>query len=395
VLKNHGFISLDVYKCLEQEVFAKYIHSFGKNQELPLNESRYELQSLLDEYKPDYTHNYWEALIKSELKVNSDYTKQVIGILKRHYLYLAHQIAPEPQMLLGMLNSKSIYPPKCEPDLLIAKFAVILSEFYTEADLDHNDILNQLIQMRMSIGIYHVPNTNYIDIITINIYTNYTNYRFQLNKTVIEKIINQLSDFIQRPLTIDNYSDILVVLSIILEKYCDRVSGKQIMLGYLTELFTSNDNMLTSDTLEMCIINTNLSTEYISSALDGTEYTINIGKNETTGQICLKIRPVNILIETIQKTRWRNWCAKRHIPFSTQNLELLADPDTNEFICPITLEPQKKGDIIINLVGCRHKFSAAGIIEWSRTKDTCPVCRAKLADGKLYGANCEMLELIK
>lgn len=395
-LENQGFISLEVYKHLEKEVFAKYIHSFDNLEEQPASNSRYELQSLLDEYKPNYTPNYWEALIKSALKANSGYTKTVIEILKTNYTDLAQQIAPEPQMLLEMLHSNSVYQHKCEPESLIAKFAMILVEFYTEAELDHNHILNQLVQMPISRLAF--SNTNYISIITtILIYTSNTSYGFQLNETIIDKIIHQMSELIQKPLPVDVYCNTFSFLFIIIEKHCDRVSAKKLMLGYLTELFTVNENIITSNANELCIMNDRLThkyCEYVASILDGIEYTADISQNETTGKLSLIIRPSNIFIETIQNSRWRNWCASRQIPYCTTDLTLLTDPNTAEFICPITFEPQKTGDKIITLTGCGHKFSTTGIIEWFRTKNTCPMCRANVADGKLSGANCEMLELV-
>ena len=154
--------------------------------------------------------------------------------------------------------------------------------------------------------------------------------------------------------------------------------------------------MILSDTPELCLINNKLTFDlckFINDILADTDYLVHI-TNDSAGVNKVVIQSSNGLANKIKNSRWRNWCASRQIQFGSIELLSVADPNTNEFICPITFEPQNLGDWIINLTGCSHKFSTMGIIEWCRTKNTCPVCRANLGDGILSGANCEMFELV-
>lgn len=45
--------------------------------------------------------------------------------------------------------------------------------------------------------------------------------------------------------------------------------------------------------------------------------------------------------------------------------------------CPITLEPFKIGDSIVELQ-CNHTFSKPALTEWLKNNDTCPMCRCDL-----------------
>jgi hypothetical protein len=391
-LKQNGFISQGCYKCLEQEVFMKYIHSVGKSLDPVIID--YELESLMAEYKPSYTHNYWEALMKSALKVNSDDFENTVRLLITTYPDLT-QSKPDPKILIDMLGCDSIYFSKCVQETLIAKFAIILAKFYKDDDINHNDILGQLIQIPISI--FEFSKRNYISIITtILIYSSNTNFEFNLETILIEKLISELAGLTLKPFTADVYSNILSVLCIILEKHSDLSSAKLHVVEYLNGLFTNNENMILSDTPELCLINNKLTFDlckFINDILANTDYLVHI-TNDSAGVNKVVIQSSNGLANKIKNSRWRNWCASRQIQFGSIELLSVADPNTNEFICPITFEPQNLGDWIINLTGCSHKFSTMGIIEWCRTKNTCPVCRANLGDGILSGANCEMFELV-
>jgi hypothetical protein len=131
---------------------------------------------------------------------------------------------------------------------------------------------------------------------------------------------------------------------------------------------------------------------YMRAALTDSDFIL--GDAGPNSYVKYVIRPTQEYVKKQEISRRRNWCASRQIQCSTLELTEITDSESLEFICPITFEPQKVGDWVIKLTECGHKFSSGGIMEWCRENTTCPVCRADLANGKLSGANCEMLELV-
>ena len=396
------FMSRDVYKYLEQEVFAAYIYQLASDKF-----DLIQLGQLLVEYHPDYSVSYWEALLKSELKANALEFTMIIGLLKT--IYFKNQSEDQPQTSLSSLLAPpganeliaTLYDDidnyllsiKCESETLIAKFAIILKEFNKSETINHCDILEKLIELQFPRLKYQ--NKGFISYIQLILtYSINTDFEFQLSDELIIKIRAELDYLAQNQLDTNNtFSHTLTYLSIVLRKHTTLAIAKQLILDYITNILTTNESLLFANIIELILENINVELCYfIRDTLLDSEFCVEINTATTLGIIV--IRPVGEKYQKILNSQWRNWCANRQIPYVATDLKLLTDSDTQEFICPITFEAQKIGDIIINLVGCGHKFSALGIIEWCQTKKTCPICRAELATGKLSGANCEMFKLV-
>jgi hypothetical protein len=45
--------------------------------------------------------------------------------------------------------------------------------------------------------------------------------------------------------------------------------------------------------------------------------------------------------------------------------------------CPICIEPQLEGELIVE-PDCKHIFHDHCLSEWMKTKQTCPLCRARI-----------------
>jgi hypothetical protein len=134
---------------------------------------------------------------------------------------------------------------------------------------------------------------------------------------------------------------------------------------------------------------------YMRTALTDSDFILeDAGSNSYVKYV---IRPTLEYVKKQEISRWRNLCASRQIPLGKCQLVDICGsemPSCGEFICPISFELLSTGNYVIRLLGCGHTFGADSIIRWCNEKDTCPVCRAELGDGKLSGANCEMLELV-
>jgi len=407
VLETNGFIINKFYKYLEEEVFGKYIHSFISSPELGLD--AYKLTELIDEYKPNYSILYLEAIIKSGLKANSLNFKNVIGLLKTIYpLSIITKDNPGLQTLIDMLGKVPAYSNKCAPESIVAKFAVILTHFYDISVIDHNNIICQLFEIP-TIGMTSANKSNNINLLTIIIiYSNKINFKFQLDDILINKMQAELANLMSISESIDFHINIFKSLCYILKEHCinNTLITKKLIVDYLIGATMLNDNTLFSDIGELNIVDNDgngsirttieLCAFIINTFAGDTAFTVNIGINETNGANKIVIRSTQALFKRIkgdQNTRRRNWCANRQIPCGQLAHTQITDPDTNEFLCPITFESQNPGNWIIKLTKCGHNFSAGGIIEWCKKHNTCPICRAKLAAGRLNGANSAMFEL--
>ena len=389
-LTRAGLMTPEVYKYLEQEVFTAYIHDL-KSEKFETAE----LGQLLTEYQPNYLIWYWEALMKSALKANSAEFIEAVELLKNTYFQQQTQLPPTPNELISTICFHKKYLIKCETETLIGKFCIILKEFYKSDTINHCDILEQLLSSTVHIKKYVVGSYNGV-IPTILVYSTKSEFEFQLNETLIAKIHTELEQLASKPLNSDTFGNILTVLSIVLYKHCDMEIGRQTILTFLTDIFIVNETMSLHNLMEINIMDKRITPEscdFMQRVLANSQYLLEIN-DEHAATLGMSIRPSNKEYQKIQISRRRNWCANRQITCGHIELLSIADPNTNEFLCPITFEPLNKGDWIINLTTCGHKFSTTGIIEWCREKKTCPVCRADLATSKLSGANCEMLELI-
>lgn len=64
----------------------------------------------------------------------------------------------------------------------------------------------------------------------------------------------------------------------------------------------------------------------------------------------------------------------------TENM-IIYDNETGEptNVCPISLDPFIVGDVVCEIIGCRHKFKRPNLMTWLRRNTRCPVCRFDLA----------------
>jgi len=58
--------------------------------------------------------------------------------------------------------------------------------------------------------------------------------------------------------------------------------------------------------------------------------------------------------------------------------EMAADTDASNNVCPISLDTFSVGDVICEILGCRHIFKRPALMHWFRNHSSCPVCRYNL-----------------
>ena len=46
--------------------------------------------------------------------------------------------------------------------------------------------------------------------------------------------------------------------------------------------------------------------------------------------------------------------------------------------CPISMEDFQVGDVLCEIIGCRHVFKRPALMRWFRRSSQCPVCRYDL-----------------
>jgi hypothetical protein len=89
----------------------------------------------------------------------------------------------------------------------------------------------------------------------------------------------------------------------------------------------------------------------------------------------------------------------------SDDVVVLAEDDINKYIrnfsfkqtedivetCPISLNEFKDGDMVCEIIKCKHKFSHEGFMRWIDSgKNTCPVCRCQIMDSvKIKPINVE------
>jgi hypothetical protein len=408
-ITKHKLITQNIYKYLKQYVFCKYIHQLTSDQS-----EIAQLRQLLKEYKPNYSIGYWEALIKSGLKDNSNEFAQVVELLKSTYFQSYQQpiqtsdltgtqppsekcnTTPEIPQPNELINTLSFNPAisinnlaiNCDPETLIGKFAIILKEFHTSESVRHCTILEQLSELQ------YKGNTFSSLISIILIYSIKSGFEFQLNDALYSKIQTALDLFATKQLSSEFSGNIIAMIYIITCKHGNIANSKKLICEFLNTIFSTNETLLIENKYELSLTHSQIIPEvsdYLKKYLVDTKFCLEINNDQVPKMI---IRMNSQEYQKMQLSRWRNWCASRQISFGKLDHTQITDPDTQEFICPIAYEPMQMGDILIKLTGCGHKFSVPGIIEWCRTKNTCPMCRSELADGKLFGANCEMFELV-
>ncbi|RCV21149.1 hypothetical protein SETIT_4G114800v2 [Setaria italica] len=54
---------------------------------------------------------------------------------------------------------------------------------------------------------------------------------------------------------------------------------------------------------------------------------------------------------------------------------------TETLVCAICLEVLRDGEACSEVPGCRHVFHGDCVGAWARSKDSCPLCRTKIAPG--------------
>lgn len=391
-LAKSGFISQDTYDILAQEVFILYLlHA------IPDKYATMEIAGLFTEYLPVYTPHYWMALLLSELVPTGPGFAEAVQVLLKQYPDFAEKNPHTPSAFVDMiLPIIKAYKPQCPPASIIAKTATVIKLFYPTGDCDgmvnSSEILGKLSDIKFSGGIA----INLL--LIISVYSRNTGFEFQLSEQLIGKLQTEIPNIAQSRVDRLIVNSVFTNYCYVLARHTDLTTGQQIMQEFLNELFTNNTSCSSGEILEPFspvdaipeII------AYMHEAVSGSNFILEETLSITTAAAKVKfvIKPTLEYAKKIQNSRWRNWCASRQIRCGTLEQTRISDPESLEFICPITFEPQKVGDWIINLTACGHKFSSGGIIEWCREKTTCPVCRAELGDGKLYGANCEMLELV-
>ena len=392
-LLSSGFISQSTYTTLEQEVFIRYL--------LDLTHAKYstmKIAELFMEFKPVYSFHYWTAIILSELIASglespAEFNNTIKALLKQ-YSELLTINKPSPDDYIAIMATKD-FQPRCSPASIICKSAAIIKFFYPTGDSDgtvnSTEILEHLADIRFN---------NNVDIhvlLIISIYSKQTRFEFQLSKLLIEKLMSEISNIAGFCLDRLVLNSVFANYCYILSRHTDLAIGRQIIHTFLNELFMNNTNCSSGQ-----IINPFKYEEetpeiigYMRLALTDSDFILLDKEHDSRNRFVIK--PTEEYVKKQEISRRRNWCASRQIQLAQcKQIDICGSemPSGGGFICPISFEPLFKGDHVIRLLGCKHIFGADSIIRWCNEQDTCPFCRASLADGKLSGANCEMFELV-
>ena len=62
--------------------------------------------------------------------------------------------------------------------------------------------------------------------------------------------------------------------------------------------------------------------------------------------------------------------------------------------CPITLEDFQEGDVVTQIIHCRHCFRPRSIQNWFQSNVRCPVCRFDIRDTVLANTNDDQSEIV-
>jgi hypothetical protein len=388
-LTKCGFVSRDIYDVLAQEVFILYLlHA------MPAEYDNMEITELFTEYRPVYTLHYWMALLLSDLTPATLGFTETVQVLLKQYPDFAAKNPHTPSAFVDMiLQTLKEYKPQCLLAPMTAKTATVIKLFYPTGDCDGTVNSSEILYKLSNIKFGGNINNIYL-LVVISRYSKKTGFEFQLSELLVEKLLEEIPGIARFGL------DRLVVNSVftnycyILSRHTDLATGRRIMHAILNDVFMNNTNI----SIEQIINPFQYEEEtpenigYMRAALTDSDFIL--GDAGPNSYVKYVIRPTQEYVKKQEISRRRNWCASRQIQCSTLELTEISDPESLEFICPITFEPQKVGDWVIKLTECGHKFSSGAIMEWCRENTTCPVCRADLGDGKLSGANCEMLELV-
>ena len=392
-LLTNGFISQSAYTILEQEVFIRYL--------LDLTHAKYstmKIAELFIEFKPLYSSHYLTAIILSNL-ISSGLESpaefdNTIKVLLKQYSELRTINKPNPLDYIAIMSTKE-FQPRCFPASMICKLAAIIRLFYpagdSEGTVNSNEILEQLAGIRFN------NNINIHVLLIISIYSKQTRFEFQLSELLIQKLraeINNIAEFDLDRLVVNS---VFANYCYILSRHTDLATGRQIIHQFINELFTNNTNYAIEQIIQPFKYEeeTPENIGYMRAALTDSDFIL--GDAGPNSYVKYVIRPTQEYVKKQEISRRRNWCASRQIKLGQcQLIDICGSemPSGGGFICPISFEPLFKGDHVIRLLGCKHIFGADSIIRWCNEQDTCPFCRASVADGKLSGANCEILELV-
>ncbi len=382
-LESAGYISPELYNILEQEVFVVYM-----NQLTDQGFEKTKGARLFHTYKPEYTHKYLVAILTSNMTYDGDCYTYAIATILGIYPELTTTAKPEPMEILNFMEEISPDKIKCSHAALICKFSQLLNDIYPDTiqpDIPHNDILSQLHTIKVASRVK-------MDMLgTIQIYSDYTGYQFQLNDAVIHKLLADIPTHVSfGTQTLIDHS-IFYKYYLVLSRHTNLIESRNIWSQFLNSIYLRCDGITITGEISDAIPAKDITPElcsYMCQVLEGTPFQVEINQ-------AVSIRTTDENMKKQAISRWRKWSADRQIPYTEARLlDIFTEEDATESpMCPISYEPIYTGSVVIRLTLCGHIFLAQHINKWCETRANCPMCRCELPDSKLNGAACEMFEL--